>query len=142
MKSENIFLLFGASLLAISLSCIAIASPDKERAAAASAYAWLMLVDEGRYPESWEAAASYFKTAIAKKEWGKALNAARKPLGRLISRELKSTAYASSLPGAPDGEYVVIQYTTSFENKKSGIETITPMLESDGVWRVSGYFIR
>ncbi len=48
----------------------------------------------------------------------------------------------TSLPGAPDGEYVVIQIQTSFENKKSAVETITPMLDKDGRWRVSGYQIR
>jgi hypothetical protein len=47
-----------------------------------------------------------------------------------------------SLPGAPDGEYVVIQFKTAFENKKFAIETVTPMLDGDGKWRVSGYFIR
>jgi hypothetical protein len=47
----------------------------------------------------------------------------------------------SSLPGAPDGSYVVIELSTSFEKKAEAIETVTPMLE-EGVWRVSGYFIR
>jgi len=46
------------------------------------------------------------------------------------------------VPGAPDGEYVVIRFSTSFEKKQSAIESITPMLDSDGVWRVSGYFIK
>jgi hypothetical protein len=36
---------------------------------------------------------------------------------------------------------VVIQYDTSFANKKSAVETVTPLLDSDGQWRVSGYFI-
>ncbi len=42
----------------------------------------------------------------------------------------------------PDGEYVVVQLETSFANKKAAVETVTPMLEKDGRWRVSGYFIR
>ena len=63
-------------------------------------------------------------------------------MGKLISREVKSAVYESSLPGVPDGEYVVIQFETSFENKKSAIETVTPMLEKDGKWRVSGYYIK
>jgi len=46
------------------------------------------------------------------------------------------------MPGAPDGKYVAIQYEAVFEEKASGVETITPMLDPDGVWRVSGYFIR
>jgi hypothetical protein len=47
-----------------------------------------------------------------------------------------------SLPGAPDGEYVVIQYRTSFENKNDAIETVTPMKDTDGTWRVSGYYVK
>jgi ribosomal protein S17E len=42
----------------------------------------------------------------------------------------------------PDGKYVVIKYDTSFENKKSAVETVTPMLDKDGKWRVAGYFIK
>ena len=66
----------------------------------------------------------------------------RKPLGSLKSREVKSVEYHTSLPGAPDGQYVVIQFKTSFEHKESAIETITPMLDKDKKWRVSGYYIR
>jgi hypothetical protein len=70
------------------------------------------------------------------------LQAVRKPLGKPISRQVKTKTYKTSLPGAPDGEYVVIQFETSFENKKSAIETVTPMMDKDGTWRVSGYFIK
>jgi len=94
------------------------------------------------YGESWETAALYFKNAITKEKWEQTLTAVRKPLGQLVSRDLSSKTYMSSIPGAPDGEYVVIQFKTSFENKKSGIETVTPMLDKDGKWRVSGYYIK
>ncbi|NOX96543.1 MAG: DUF4019 domain-containing protein, partial [Nitrospirae bacterium] len=70
------------------------------------------------------------------------MQAIRKPLGKNISRELKSKRYRTSLPGAPDGKYVVIQFKSSFENKKSALETVTPMLDKDGKWRVSGYYIK
>jgi hypothetical protein len=36
----------------------------------------------------------------------------------------------------------VIQYDSVFANKASAVETITPMLDADGVWRVSGYYIK
>jgi hypothetical protein len=71
-----------------------------------------------------------------------ALTGARQPLGKLVSRKLKSATYTKTAPGAPDGEYVVIQYETSFADKASAVETITPMLDKDGQWRVSGYFIK
>jgi hypothetical protein len=48
----------------------------------------------------------------------------------------------TELPGAPDGQYVVMQFETSFANKKSAIETVTFMLEKDGQWKSAGYFIK
>jgi hypothetical protein len=53
-----------------------------------------------------------------------------------------SASYRTSLPGAPDGQYVVIKFNTWFENKKSAIETVTPKMDKDGMWRVSGYYIK
>jgi len=70
------------------------------------------------------------------------MQSVRKPLGKTLNRALKNSRYRINLPGAPEGEYVVIQFETSFENKKSAIETITPTLDKEGKWRVSGYFIK
>ena len=103
---------------------------------------WLALTDSGKYAESWDEASTVFKTAVTKDQWQGALHKVRDPLGKLISRKFKSATYTKSLPGAPDGEYVVIQYETNFENKQSAVETVTPALDKDGKWRVSGYFIR
>ncbi len=79
---------------------------------------------------------------MTKDQWIKSIAAVRGPLGTLKIRTLQSAKPTKALPGAPDGEYVVLQYGTSFANKQSAVETITPMLESDGRWRVSGYYIR
>jgi hypothetical protein len=59
----------------------------------------------------------------------------------LRSRGARAAQRASSLPGAPDGEYVVLQFDSSFANKQVAVETVTAVFE-DGVWRVVGYFIR
>jgi hypothetical protein len=99
-------------------------------------------VDRGIYADSWNEAAGYFKNAIAKEQWIQSLNAARKPLGKLVSRKVKTKEYKTALPGAPDGEYVVIHFDTSFQNKKASVETVTPMKDTDGRWRVSGYYIQ
>ncbi len=115
---------------------------EKEKAAVVAAEQWLSLVDSGGYPESWREAAGYFRNAITEEEWDRSLKAVRSPLGKRLSRRVKSTNYATSLPGAPDGEYVVIQFETSFENKASAIETVTPMFEQGRGWRVSGYYIK
>jgi len=129
-------------VLSLSVSVVFAVESEKVNMALSSAETWLNLVDEGRYADSWNEAAGYFKGAVKQERWEEMLQAVRTPLGKVISREVKSKSYHTSLPGAPDGEYVVIQFETSFENKKSGIETVTPMLDQDGKWRVSGYFIR
>jgi len=118
------------------------ADRSAEEAAVAASQTWLALVDQGNYSGSWEEAAEYFRAAVTVEQWQRSMRAFRESLGRVVSRKLKSKHYTKTLPGAPDGEYVVIQYETSFENKKSAIETITPMLDKDGKWRVSGYYIK
>jgi hypothetical protein len=127
-------------VLLVSASIIK-ADSEMEKTAISEALKWLIEVDEGKYEESWNDAAEYFRNAVRKEQWVQSLQAARKPLGAIISRKLKNSAYKTSLPGAPDGKYVVIQFETSLENKKSAIETVTPMMDKDGKWRVSGYYI-
>ncbi len=82
------------------------------------------------------------KIAIPQKQWEHALQSVRKPLGKMISRNVSEKSFSTSPLGAPDGKYVVIQCETSFTNKTSALETVTPMLDKDGVWRVAGYYIQ
>ena len=113
-----------------------------ESEALEAAEKWLTLVDENRLIESWTQAASLFRRAVSAEQWENSLKAARLPIGKTLSRKIKSKRFAEELPGAPDGEYVVIEFETSFENKKNGIETVTPMKDTDGHWRVAGYFVK
>lgn len=115
---------------------------EAKKQALAAAESWLALIDAGKYGESWDTAAEYLKNAVTKADFVKSLDAARKPLGKVKSREVASMEYRTSLPGAPDGQYVVIKFKSSLENKKSAIETVTPMLGKDQKWRVSGYYIK
>jgi hypothetical protein len=107
-----------------------------------AARAWLDIVDAGDYGRSWEQAAELLKNAVSKEQLIQSFDAVRSPLGKVISRSISSKTFTKQAPGAPDGQYVIIQFETSFENKTSAIETITPMLDKDGSWRVSGYYIK
>ena len=142
MKNWKLSALIMMALLGLFVCNYSIAADGKEAKAVETSKKWLSLVDDGKYSDSWETAADYFKAAITKTQWVQAITGVRKPLGKVISRTLKSKQYRTTLPGAPDGEYLIIQFETSFDNKKTGIETITPMLDKDGVWRVSGYYIK
>jgi hypothetical protein len=132
-------------LAAICGGCIGPAHADEKAAveqARKGADTWLKLVDDGKYRESWKQAAAFFKDHVTADRWEQMVSGARKPLGALVSRKFQLAKYSTSLPGAPDGQYVVIQYDTVFENKQSAVERITPMLDKDGQWRVAGYFIK
>ena len=100
---------------------------------------WLELIDAKEYDKSWVNSASIFQEAISQEKWGITLNGLLPAYGKVKSREMISATPYEELPGAPKGEYVVIQYKSSFEFK-DGIETITPM-KQNGIWKVSGYFI-
>jgi len=128
--------------LAVLLGAAARAEQKPEDAAQPAAESWLKLVDEGKHGESWDQAAKLFKGAVTREQWDMALTGVRGPLGKLVSRKIKSREYLEKVPGGPDGKYVVIQYDTVFEKKASAVETVTPMVDPDGVWRVSGYYIR
>jgi hypothetical protein len=134
-----------ASIVALVLSANGGAVEERATAAKAeakkAAEAWLEKVDNGRYAESWDDAASLFRRKITKSAWANAVQEARAPLGQLVSRKVKTAEFMTSLPGAPDGQYVVLQFETSFAHKASAVETVTPLLEN-GHWRVSGYYVK
>lgn len=134
------------SILVLLLSVVATNTRAADQAvvdeATKAADRWLKLVDAGDYKQSWDSASSLFRNAVTKDRWARQVSSVRKPLGALVSRKLKSAQYATSLPGAPDGKYVVIQYDSSLQNKSAAVETVTPMLDKDGQWRVAGYYIR
>jgi len=130
-------------VLALILGLRSIEAQGTDTAAAqASAEAWLSLVDGQSYAASWSAAASLFKNAITQEKWQAAVQTARAPFGQLKLRTLKSATATTTLPGAPDGEYVVFQFSTSFEQKAAAAETVTAIREKDGTWHVGGYFIK
>jgi Ni/Co efflux regulator RcnB len=116
--------------------------PDAVRTAVDAADRWLVPADAGDGAATWDQAASAFQAAVSKADWSTALRQVRQPLGAVTSRKMVSSEYKRSLPGAPDGEYVVIQYDTQFAHKAHAVETVVPMRERDGSWKVSGYFVK
>jgi hypothetical protein len=134
--SSALMLLVAGLLLARSIESDAITL------AQTAAKSWLARTDAGQSAQSWEEASTIFRAGVTKDAWGKALAQTRTPLGAVKSRTVKSTTFTRSLPGAPDGEYVIAQYDTTFEKKESAVESVTMMKDKDGSWRAAGYFIR
>jgi uncharacterized protein DUF4019 len=141
LAAAGICLLAAAALIA-DQAAAKTGEEAAKMAAEEAAKGWLALVDSGEYGQSWRDAADLFKKQLTVEQWDKAVKSAREPLGKLLSRTVRVAEYTRTLPGAPDGEYVVIAYDSSFENKKQAAETVVPLKEKDGVWKVSGYFIK
>ena len=70
------------------------------------------------------------------------LKAARDPLGKLQERSMKAATPTKTPPGAPAGEYIVFDFNTTFANKAAVAERVTAMKDTDGTWRVAGYFVK
>jgi hypothetical protein len=134
------------SILAVLVLMLGSGSIDAQdtstKAAQSAVEAWLSLIDSQSYAASWDTAAIMFRDKVTQEKWRTAVQAARTPFGQMKSRTLKSATSATTLPGAPDGEYVVFRFTTSFENKAAALETVTTMREKDGTWHVAGYFVQ
>lgn len=130
LRLLSVFLLFGLA---------AFSRESPQQAAEKAEADWLALVDTGQYNQSWANAAELFKTSMSEAKWDDIISRLRKQTGPLKSRKL--AAYTDILPDAPPGKYLVFQYNTSFV-AGAFVETVTPMQEKDGTWKVSGYFVK
>lgn len=141
MKKAIAFFFFLSACMFISATARAenAESLSKARSAADS---WLAIVDSTDYARSWEKTAELFRSTVTQSKWKNDLEKSRLPLGNVKSRTLKSTDFIRTLPNAPDGEYVVVQYDSLFNHDIKVIETVTSMREADGSWKVAGYYIK
>jgi hypothetical protein len=139
-KSMNKYLII--LCLVFSLVSVRVAKAANLTQGTQAAQNWLNLVDSGKYGESWDAAGEYFKSMVKKEDWVGKVTGVRGAIGNVKYRKLISSRHATSLPGAPDGEYDVMRFKSSFANKKKAVETVTSMKDKDGAWRVVGYFIK
>lgn len=118
------------------------AEAGQEAIAQGEALLWLRLVDTNQLDQSWEEMSPSFKSEVSKRKWKATITEIRKPLGKVLSRKPKSAEYTKELPGAPEGEYVVVQFETAFEKRPAATEKLTLMLGSDLTWRVSSYRVK
>lgn len=114
-------------------------SPD---AAQQATERWLALVDAGKYGESWDEGAPILKNSTSRKDWIAYLKGKREHLGKVVSRKLLKADPLKNVPNLPPGQFVGMQYRTSFEKLKSAVEVAVPLLDKDGQWRVSEYIVQ
>lgn len=102
---------------------------------------WLALVDGKDYAASHKAAGSGLRGQVTEAQWAAAMMQVRAPLGEVSQRRHVGTQAQVDPPGAPKGEYQILRFETQFAKAKA-TETVALVKDTDGQWRVTGYFIR
>src|ERR1700720_3884887 len=83
----------------------------------------------------------YMQRAFPSEALERKLDTVRKPLGEVVSRKLKSAKFGKSVQQVSGGDYFKLRFNTSFSNRQHAVETVTPVLQKDGTWKVSGYYV-
>jgi hypothetical protein len=126
-------------LTVIAAALLTFAGPAEDEASA-TGQKWLALLDAQKYEESWSQAASMFRDQVKQEQWVVSLKRFRDPLGPLVSRTSSRVDFAKTLRGAPDGDYAIIHFTTTFKNKSDVTERLT-LVKEDGKWQAAAYAI-
>ena len=129
-------------MLAFVLAACAQSNPEAEQAAYEASKPWIALMDKGEYEKCWDEAAPWFRDKVGSLEmWIAKADETRDPLGEMKFRELRTTTYATNPIGAPDGEYTIVVYSSSWD-AGSIFETVSMQRQADGSWGVVGYHVK
>lgn len=111
-----------------------------------SARSWLEWLDNEKYSESWQNASASLQKKTSEQAWIKTVAPLRNGRGKPTARYIATASSAKSLSGFPDGDYVILQFYTTFSEKGLAFETITLVKSDDSVgaenWKAVEYSIR
>lgn len=108
----------------------------------AKAQAFLAKIDTGDWAGSWNVAGDFIQSQVPVDGWSATVQPVREPLGAVTSRTLKSVEQTKQLPGAPEGDYEVLQFTTTFEADDKVLTETLIMIRTEDGFDVAGFFIR
>lgn len=100
---------------------------------------WLKLVDQGDYGASWDTATKFIQLTLTRDEWIQSMDILRKPLGAKTDRTLVDMRVAMNPPNTPEGEYMILVYSTTFSGG-SAKELLT-VQKYQGIWKLYTYNI-
>jgi hypothetical protein len=106
-----------------------------------AAEAWLKMVDQGSYGNSWEAGELPLRLTMTRKEWISSMQAMRKSMGRPIERKVADIRLAQNPKNLSRGNYMVFIFQTSFSSGHLAREILTLQQGSDNQWRELTYLL-
>jgi DNA-binding CsgD family transcriptional regulator len=105
-------------------------------AAATAAEAFLTLIDQSRWADSYAATGAQFRALNTLERWSAVSEKVRPPLGALLTRNLVANEF---VPAPPEG-YQLVKFASTYASGASQTESVSLAWE-DGAWRVVGIVI-
>jgi hypothetical protein len=112
-----------------------------EQAAERQALGFLSYLDNGRFADSYAYTGMLIRTQLDRESFAAKVEKTRAGFGALQGREMIDASYTNSVPGAPEGQYVILHYHANFTNRPDEVETVT-LAFAKGYWRIVGYYIK
>lgn len=138
--------LLSATLLASAFSATAAAQDRPKRElivneeAQKAAEAWLSLLDQEKYEDSYKTASNFFRQQVKLEQWVSAAKDQRSGTGPTLNRKVGRLDLTKTMRNGPDGEYAVYHFVTNYRFKTEITERLTLVME-DGHWQVFAYGI-
>jgi len=127
-----------------SLFSIAAAMPllraQDDAPARAAGEKWLALIDQAKYKDAWKQANQNYKSQTTAAEWEGQIRSMRGAAGTLKERKFTASRHSKTVPGAPDGDYTILEFSTAFEKKAKAMEILV-LSQERGAWAVAGYSV-
>lgn len=122
-------------------SAVTMPVSSSKPASAQSAIAWLAFINDRNWAEGWRNASEMMRSQISQDLFTTSMTSAHSMLGKVVSRKFVRARATKSLPGAPDGDYELLEFKSEYEKKADAIDTVVVVKEGSG-WKVAGFFTR
>jgi hypothetical protein len=117
---------------------VSAANAPSDEEARRTAVEWVALLDSGAYLKAYRQQPPRILSYGHSDQWLSWMRSRRGPLGRSRSRAFFKVTHSHTLTGAPDGNYELVAFKTSFQRKAQCVELVVLTSET-GRWQVSGY---
>ncbi len=125
-------------LIVLAAGCTSEETRTKESLQLA-AEAFLLLIDQGNYEDSWTNASAWLRNNVDANQWAEHAGSYRGPLGTVDHREFNSIEFHDSLEDMPPGAYAFVIFDSTLADNRSASEMVGFVLDDDQTWRVIGY---
>lgn len=125
----------------VLFSSLVLGNPKYVEQAEKQAHNWMDTIDKGDAESSWNEMSSIFTQQLSAEDWKLSIQGMQMYFGKVGQRKIKSSNYKTSSYGAPNGDYVDVEFSTDYANAAGRKEVVTMVRDQDGQWKVAGFSI-